>query len=57
LGGGAAADRVLQSGPVNAAYGDFVNTTTGTVPVSWYGNYLNGSAGTETTYTWALCSP
>jgi hypothetical protein len=54
--GGENADRVLQSGPT-VSDGQFVETKTGTVPVDWYGSYLNGSGSTETFYTWALCSP
>jgi hypothetical protein len=54
--GGNSTDRVLQSGPT-ASDGLFVETTTGSVPVDWYGSYLNGGSSSETFYTWALCSP
>jgi hypothetical protein len=55
--GGNSADNLWQTGPVNAANGLFSNTTMGTLPVSWYGSYLNNSGKSETAYTWALCSP
>jgi hypothetical protein len=44
--------RLLQSGPTDSDE-LFVETKTGTVPVDWYGSYLNGASSAETFYTWA----
>jgi len=53
--GGSPKDRIVQSGPT-ATSSDFSDTTTGTVPVRWFGRYFNGGGGPITAYVWAICS-
>ena len=60
-GGGVAAipaaenDTIVASGPTGSD-GLFVNTTTGTVPVRWFGRYRNSTIDPVTAYVWAICA-
>lgn len=60
-GGGVAAipaaenDTIIASGPTGSD-GLFVNTTTGTVPVKWFGRYRNSTIDPVTAYVWAICA-
>ncbi len=56
LGGsdGSHNESISDDGPVNSS-GNFAGTTTGTVPVEWYGTALIETPSTST-YVWAVCS-
>jgi hypothetical protein len=50
--GGANNGPVTSPGPG----GLFSNTTTGTVPVAWFGAYRNGTGAAETLHVFVICS-